>query len=214
MTFGQAVRALHDGRCTFGEFCFSTSKRWRRYAMYIAKRWRLPDWVELEELEQELLLGAWRAVFDFNPHYGTSLERYVVWNAIDKAKKRAHAMRGAAMGGSPDRAVSRFELTFARWGEHAEELAEERLSVAPPQFDEVVHNERVEQVLMHCMTERERLVVRMLGRTRSIEAAAARLYEDEQLRRACCYENELEAARGTARAAVDVARRLRMTEAR
>jgi hypothetical protein len=76
--------------------------------------------VDVEDLVQELLVACWRCLLKFDPSRldgngnKISIERYVVYNSVDKAKKWLHKRRGAYR--RDDKSPSRFELPFSTLG--------------------------------------------------------------------------------------------------
>lgn len=113
----RALWDLREGRISFTEFARESRPAWEALATYIARRWRLPSWGTTEDLVQELLLGAWEFVWKFEPCMGTTIRRFVIYNAVDKAKKHAHRMRGASLSGSADRNPSHVERPLAAYTE-------------------------------------------------------------------------------------------------
>lgn len=105
----QALEQVRDGVDTFDSFALATSDRWRRLAFTLLRRWSAGSAVDIDDLTQELLIGAWLAI----PRWEDgrqSLERFVVWNAMTDAKRWLHKQRGANLHGNPDKAESRFAV--------------------------------------------------------------------------------------------------------
>lgn len=213
MTFGQAVRELYEGDITFEEFVRATRERWEKLASYIMRRWRLPAWASLEDIVQELLLGAWNCVWKFAPvsksdHTPGAHERYVVWNAVDYAKKKAHKVRGASRHRGADANPSAPEVTFSQLGT-TDGWAENVLGAVAPQQEELfAQAERVDRALRVCRTKRERLVVQALAQTESLQGATKQLYADVGARIDCRFGCEHQAALEVVKVAAGVARRL------
>lgn len=102
------LEALRDGRVSFDAFFAQTVPEWRRLAKYLLARWPVPDAVDVEDVVQELAVAAWQFVGRYDPERGTPLQRYVVYNAVDKAKKWMHQQRAAYR--RDDRSPSRHAL--------------------------------------------------------------------------------------------------------
>jgi DNA-directed RNA polymerase specialized sigma24 family protein len=192
MGFAESVQRLHDGRSSFVEFSRETSQRWHRLALYLARRWRQPAWHSIEDIEQELLLGAWKHVWKFDPARGTSLERYVIFNAVDHAKKAVHVARGASLSGSADRNPGHIEVL---WDEEDEHKAGILMSEDAEQDDAVRVREALDAVKRECENVQELLSIDALAKTGSVELAGARLYGDPGTRLACRMVSEDHAVR-------------------
>lgn len=213
MTFDQAVLSLRDGRTTFDEFTRATKGRWQSLALYIMRRWQLPPAVEPQDVIQELLLGAWRAVWKYDASRGASPSRYVVWNAVDYAKKKAHKMRGANMH-SPDNSPGRPELVFARFRAAADdpEYFANMMGTEPEQNERLEEADRVARAKDACADALERRVIDALARAGSVQAAVSEVYRDTTTRRAYAIRSEQQALELVAGAATRVALRLKETQ--
>jgi DNA-directed RNA polymerase specialized sigma24 family protein len=111
------LEALRAGRLTFDGFVRATRLEWFRLAAYLLRRWSAPADVGLEDLVQEMLLGAWDVVGRFDPRRGKSVQQFVVWNAVTRAKKWLHKQRCAYK--LDDRSPSRHALCMAALDEDA-----------------------------------------------------------------------------------------------
>ena len=87
------------------EFFVENAKDFRRMALYILGRWKAPNDVSVEDVEQELRLAAWRAKRKYDPARGVTPERFITFQAIKKAKRWEHQQRR----GRDDKSVGRFE---------------------------------------------------------------------------------------------------------
>lgn len=118
---------VRNGGASFNAFVLATRPTWHRYAQYLARRWRGPVGVGLEDLEQEMLLAAWRAIATWDPTRQKPIHEYVVYMAIDKAKKWLHKQRNAKR--RSDHEPGRFPVSYAALG--LETAADEEW-IAPP----------------------------------------------------------------------------------
>ena len=125
---------------SFDRFAKSTRSDWKRIAGYLWRRWSLPDGVEVEDVEQELLLHAWQAIRRWEDGRGPTLRSFVVWSSITGTKKWMHAQRSALR--RDDRAPSRFPVSMSRLGL---DLVECRASVEPNQEAFVMLRERLNE---------------------------------------------------------------------
>lgn len=207
MKIDDALEAFRDGRITATEFFRSTSPVWERIAKYLLRRWRAPSWVDVEEIVQELYIGATQSVWQYSEHLarGTTLAQYVEWNAIDYAKKKLHAMRGAKRSGNADRNPSRFELPFSSFQTTDEWLEGMLRTGDTPQMSECSIREAIEG---SCTTERERCALESFLSCGDIVEGAAALFDDERMRRRCGIAYPREAGRLVAQTVINLAERL------
>lgn len=114
--------ACRDGRMTFDELARRTRPNWEKLAQYLLRRWRSPTWVaDVEDVVQDLLLGAWVALKEWDPQHPAAapLKSYVIFNAVDKAKKRVHTLRKAKR--RDDKAPSRHMVPVSSLHREGEE---------------------------------------------------------------------------------------------
>lgn len=181
-TFGDWVRALYDGRVSFEEFTRATRPAWERLARMVMRRWVQPVWVSVEDVTQDLLAAVWECIWGWDPK-GASIDRYVVFNAVSAAKRRAHRARGAPLHGSrSDMAPSRVERSLSSFDEEFESALLQELVTEPEQEAWVAARERVAGVWKVCETLDEVIVFGALLETGSLVMAAERLYDDAGVR--------------------------------
>jgi hypothetical protein len=200
---------LRAGEIDFATFARRTQRHWQRMAAALMRRWPLPAGVERTDVEQELLLAAWRLVPLWDPKRGPSLHHFVAWNASVVAKKWLHKQRRAKR--LDDHAPSRHALAFGslvgedddpeRWDRmlreayDAERLLEWRQGL-------------VDRVARAMVGQEAQVLLLLAGVQGDVEAAAVALYAEPRIRLALRLGNE-EAARRVvrrvARAMVDAA---------
>jgi DNA-directed RNA polymerase specialized sigma24 family protein len=209
-TFEDLVTAFHDGRITGDQFFRDTYQTWMRIARYLHRRWPLPAWVTDEELVQELMIGAFESIWRYSEHraQGTTVARYVEWNAIDAAKKKLHKMRGANLHGNRDSNPSRFEISVSAFGDVTPEWIDGLLVQEAEQHMRLEQARAEARALAACETECERYTVRALAETEDLVEAATLIYEDPETRAACGLTDAAHAGASVAAAAYAVAERL------
>lgn len=111
MSFSSSLHALREGEVSFPRFAADTAVVWQRFARYLSRRWKPPAGVDEGDLAQELLVAGWAAVDRWDPERGVSIERYVTFQAIDKAKKWLHRQRNAYR--RDDSSASRAPIPFS-----------------------------------------------------------------------------------------------------
>jgi hypothetical protein len=94
-----SARELAAGGIDFDAFARRTRGEWRRIALWLFRRWPTPAAVLEEDVEQQLLLSAWRVWSrrPFDPSRSASPSAYLVWNAIAKTTTWLHGQRGAGL---------------------------------------------------------------------------------------------------------------------
>jgi hypothetical protein len=190
------LMALRDGRITFDAFAQQTSTRWRYLAEQLLRRWRAPAAVEVADLQQELLIGAWAVLPRWQPARGTSVERYVIFNAMSQAKRWLHVQRGVRRnrsGPHPDRVRSRHPIA----------VADLEVQTEPTQTDAIDAKRRSAEALMKVAalrTDRDKLCASLFTRTGSIDRATDLLWSNLDLREQCGFKSRAAARRQVYRA--------------
>ncbi len=117
-SFVSACKGLVSYDMTFDEYVKATDSYWQTLARYIYRRWATPAGVTVDDVYQEVLLGLWIAYAKYEEGEGrTTPNKYLYWNAGDKAKRFVHKQRGAIQHGSKDRNPSRIPVPFSAMGE-------------------------------------------------------------------------------------------------
>lgn len=185
--FAASAAKVLQGEQDFGQFLKATKDTWYALAAYLMRRWRSPRAIELEDVVQELYVGAFRASTKFDPARGVPFHSYLVWNACDKAKKKIHKWRGAVLHGSPDRAMGRFHIAASdlpareREGDQSARVLE--VVVEPTQLDDFEYRSRWQSMAEEMPTPRLYWGMLALGATRGeVDAAARALYDTVDLR--------------------------------
>lgn len=164
-----AVREHPDGP-DFEAFVRETSLVWQRFARYLSRRWRLPLGVDEEDVVQELLFAGWASLKKWDPGRGVPIDRYVRFNAIDKAKKWLHQQRNAYRrdGSAPSRVPTVF-TAFERADEEPGS-AQERLAWVEPDQEMALAAADLRRELERAF---EPLAIRLPFRDREALAAVA-----------------------------------------
>lgn len=219
------LELLLDGRIDFGAFARATRTEYERMAAYLTRRWVPPAWCSDEDIVQELLVGTWLRVWDFDQAWakrkGVDLVKFAVYNAMAHAKRKLHKARGAKLSGTADKNPSRLERPFdpmpaqseggSSWDEHVVGLLREEPAA---ERDLIAAEERaaaVEEVLRACATPRERQVVMAIVRAGDVDGGGALLYDDFGTRADLRLDSERRAARYAATVAAEVVSRVTTT---
>lgn len=202
---------VRDGRIGFEQLMTDAQRQFRAMAAYLARRWTPPAWMTLEDIEQELYLGAWKHLWEWEEGRGPSLGTYVVYNSISSAKRSLHKARGAKLSGSPDKNPSRIEKPLSVFPE-GEALAAAMLAEDPVQEEALILAEdrdaAMKRAFEACETSRERVAVLAIIEGGSIEGGAAVLYDDMRTRVALRLGSEKHAERWVFREAHTAMERL------
>lgn len=185
MTMARALLELRGGVTTFDQFVRATLPQWRALATRLFRRWTPPTGYSVEDTTQDLLLAAWPLVAKWDPSRGVAIDRYVVWNASDKAKKTLHRMRGANRSGSSDKNPSRGEvLRFDGDQEHSPTI--------DPQTNRI-ERRQIAKMLASNQSEVEATVLLLLAELDGWEIVAMKIYEQPETRRRFRLGNESQA---------------------
>lgn len=171
------------------EFFAENSKDFRRMAIYILSRWKAPNDVSIEDVEQELRIAAWRAKRKYDPARGVTPERYITFQAINKAKRWVHQQRR----GRDDKSVGRFDL-LTDDGQMVD-----RSSGEAAQETDAIRRSELESAIDSCTSTREAICLAVFFREEDTRAAAKVIYENAELRRLCQVRSMLDAKRAVKR---------------
>lgn len=130
--FEQALFELRDGG-SYADFERATAEVWRRFARYLCRRWKPPLGVNEVDVEQELKIAGWQAIERWDPSRGVRIDRFVRFQAIDKAKKWLHKQRDSYRrdGSAPSRAPTVFSA-FER-ADDDPGSAQDKMAWVPPE---------------------------------------------------------------------------------
>jgi len=211
------MHALRDGAIDFGAYVAQTRREYGSMARYLLRRWRVPEWVNEHDVEQELYLETWRMVVDggcsWESGRGPTLARWVVFGAMSAAKRKLHRARGVSVSGNPDRLPSpRHERPISHIEDSGESLLDTLHSTEPPADAALERAQETRRAataaLRACTTRAERYAVLAVREAGSVDGAAAVLYEDIDHRIALRLGDEVAADRFVRRRAAAVARRM------
>ena len=205
--FEGAVERLRVGRATYNEFVSETRPRWEALAGWLLGRWKLPGWVERDDILQDLLVGAWRACWTYEEGRGSMpLGRYVRYAAVGHAQKRIHKMRGVSLHTCVG--PSRVDMPMASLSEEAQRILEALQAMPASQEDELIDRQGTQRAMARCQTIEELLVVQALALTRGLEESAALLHADEDARSLLGLRSEEHAVQVVVRTACAFAQRV------
>lgn len=112
--FRRCALECYEGRISLTEFFRTSAEEVKRMAISLLKRWRAPPNVAVEDMAQEIRVGCIWAFNHYNPAHpkAAPIGSYVLYNAIDKAKKWLHKQRGVKLCGNADARKSRYAILF------------------------------------------------------------------------------------------------------
>jgi DNA-directed RNA polymerase specialized sigma24 family protein len=185
------LRALHQKTITFHRFYRETAAEWSRMAAALHKHWKLPPTVTRDDVEQELLLGAWQAVPRWDPSKA-SLRAFVVWSAHDKALKWIHQQRGCNL--HTRKGPSQYAwciATLARDGQDGGSRVLENHSDGGPESEREIDVDAILRELPDAASsEAGRLALQTyIARGGDEELAARELHQDRRYRRMFGFES-------------------------
>ena len=213
--FVEVVERFRSGRATYAEFARVTREKWVAMARYLMRHWRVPGWVDVEDVVQDLLLGAWQGVWVYEPARGSrDLAAHVEYHAVDKAKKRMHKLRGAKLHGNADANPGHIDVPFSALGRGREggdgEVWAMNQSIIPATQEQDVEDAiTLERLKRQCESFEEVLMVEALYLTgEDLVASVQMVYGDPRARDILQLRDEAHAAQVLVRAAHAVADRL------
>lgn len=186
MSLKKLLSDVREGRIDFQEFVDNSRTDFRRLATYLLRRWVSPEWFSIDDVEQELYLGAWNYIwrYEVSRSRGVTLQRFVIWNAANSAKIQLHKARGVTIAGSPDRKPSQIEKPLTFFGDDGEgEALMTRILNEPPRAEEAliereIRNQAVVKALRVCESSNERYTILAIREAGSLDGAGQVLYDD------------------------------------
>lgn len=192
-SFADGLAQVRAGRLSFSGFVVQTKPNWYRIADYLIRRWNAGGACSSDDVVQDLLLAAWDFIPRWEEERGVPLEKYVVWNSCDKAKKRMHQLRGVKSKHA-DRVKTPRHVSF--------EVQEDDDNPGYRQMANKLgyqpHFESVAMILRHFPAQgtRERSVVCALIECEGdIEVTEALISNDSKYRFVCDFRTKAEASR-------------------
>lgn len=210
---------VRDKQIDFRTFVTNTKTEFLKLAASLLRRWRSPEWFTVDDVQQELMFGAWKYIwkYDAKRAKGKTIAWFVVFNAMAHAKTQLHKARGVTISGSPDRKISKIETPLTFFGDDGEGAALlESILAETPKAEEALIQEKdrrlaVTKALKVCQTPRERFAVLAIREAGSLDAAGGLLYDDFKHRIELRLPSEKHADRFVYRQARVVAARLSVT---
>ena len=153
-----------------------------RLATWLAARWTRPTWFTVDDVRQELVFGAWRALARFDESRSSNPWHYLTWNAIALAR---NAIRRARLGGKRTHSDESRPMRehLCDLPEEIEMLAESRKSICGFTTEARIDGSRsLLRRSRDASTMRERMVCHCLASAASIEGAVEELDSDPGMR--------------------------------
>lgn len=92
MSIHKPSEKLIKGEITFDQYAAITKQDWLRIGQKLFYNWR-PKAVDVEDIVQDLLMFAFVFKDRFDPSRGVSAGSFILFNAVDKTKKKIHDFR-------------------------------------------------------------------------------------------------------------------------
>lgn len=172
----EVLLAMRSGRLSFAEFERRTRPVWTNVAQKLLRSWRSPLAVSVDDVRQELIVHVWIFAGHWKKDLGVPLSRFVMFNAIDKAKKWLHQQRNAYR--RDDRSPSRFDrpVSTLNLSEYAEEHLFDDIATAANQEEALTQREEMLAKAYDAEPE-HRPALAALARTGDVELAAEYLHQ-------------------------------------
>jgi DNA-directed RNA polymerase specialized sigma24 family protein len=186
-----AAHALRRRNITADEFLRRTGPRWRATAAGIYARYRakLPDWVERQDVEQELMMQVLRHVRKWRPARA-SISAYVLFASIHRTQRVLDGWRGASTNGNSGKNPGHVDVAFSRLDGRQEDggddFVERQAAFVTDPIDRIDTEEEFARQLDRCRTVRQALVaIAMRATEGSVERASELLYRNARARVEC-----------------------------
>lgn len=177
MNFNDACRAVCEGRISFAQFAILTRSLWGYLAERMMRRWPPGPGVAIDDVTQDLLVAAWESFGRYDARRGVAVNKYVLFNAIDRAKKQLHRSRGA--GQARDHGASRVPLPGRNWSVEDDRVVLGKAAKVV-EIESLLDHKRTLEQYMAGLTREDRVVVEALVAAGSCGAAAVLIYNRYQ----------------------------------
>lgn len=167
---GEPLNKLYKGELSFDAFVLQTRGYWENLARRLIYKWNAPPSVSVDDLIQEMFIKCWDLLATYDPNK-SPLEKYIVYNAMNHAKRYLHKQRGAKH--YRDKSPSRYPLLY----DDLDKLSESYY-MAPDQEQFIQRLEKVDLA----SNVKEMLILYKLARIPSIDIVASDLYSNPNIR--------------------------------
>lgn len=179
--FGDDLQALRGGTLSFDAFAQRHANRFRRWAAHFYGRWPTTS-LDLEDLVQEGLIEAWRAVDEWRPD-GAPLERFVEFRVGRKLRVELERVLGWPKKSRGQVAVRPLSMSLEPVSMAVGALLVDTTLSAPDQI-------QLAQAVESLKDPMSRDVVAGVGMGMSLRVVASRIYADPDRREAYGLESE------------------------
>lgn len=170
------LTAFYRGEISFTQFARLTNSSWRALATTLLRKWQAPG-VSVEDLQQELLFACSVMIPRFDAARGVSLQKFIVYNTCDKAKKWLHRQRNAYR--RDDNSPGRFPISWSSLGleEHQEEWILGNVAVEASQEERLIERElQIERQQVIASIPTDDLAFMYYQQAGSVDEAAAAIH--------------------------------------
>jgi hypothetical protein len=193
MLFADRLIALREGRISFVDFYNATRNLWSFMSGRLLRNRNPGIGVGEEDVQQEMIVEAWRCVATWDSTRGVPIDRYVIFNANAKASHWLDAQREASQGGKLSENPTRAPKLGVR-GSIGTEDTEESFKTSELQawFEESTRTSLSDGDVaarlmdldrkLDVLSRADRIVVEALCMTRNAQAAALYIYNHYPLR--------------------------------
>jgi hypothetical protein len=215
--------SFREGRVTEREFFHVVERKLAYVARDLWFGWRkkLPSWVELVDVEQELRIQVLKFLPKWQPGRSEKIWDYVIWSSVHRTQRQIHKWRGAPIHGNEGSHPSRAEISFtalyrndAAYAQGDEARAEAFLQRAGDPYDAdqvedlLDRTRKFQEILQGTRSVQEAYVLRALQASQwSVRRAIIALWEDLGARAECELIAEQDARRVVRRVLGVLARR-------
>ena len=179
--FQRDLESLREGKLSFHAFTNNHTTRFHKWARYFFERYN-PSGIDIDDLVQEALLEAWRAVDSWDPTR-SPIDKFVQYRVGERIDRELKRVKGWPKKGRPEKPQTIYmnEIDYS--------VLEDKVVLSPSDRIEL------EQVVCSLKTSLEQDVVAGVGLGAPLRVVAAYLYRDSKKREDYKFQDRDQAVR-------------------
>lgn len=170
----------------FSKFVTTTRPDWEKLAQSLLRKYKTGPEVDVEDVIQELNMAAWRYMTEFDPTRGVSFDKFIIFQAMVRAKKWVHHTRNCNLH-DPDKKPSRLPIYLEDFSLRGEDCHDgclpELLKVEPDQDVHAYRKEASAKAIRALRTVQQVYAFHAFYETWNVEEAISILVDNEDIRK-------------------------------